>query len=908
MIKENAHETQQDTAIFPHIGPRIARRFTECGLEPRRLRANIGATLDSIFRRTQRGYCSASAEYRQRHLLIYDDEQGGEPLFSETQSIAVDASGRFKAQIGATLINGIPIDLFASGEARWLAVQVAGEPAQPRILLASVPYAMKAADADTLGGLPASAFALAGTENFAPAALTANVTPNADPPVTTTGGFSGYIPVFNSSSSIVNSTIFQNANGIGINGVAYAALDVSGRTIFRGTMVVSRNGDATATSGVGSVPLQFWANDWNSTIDGPVQPVMQLQAEPTGNNTASPGATLNLLYNNGTVLNASETGLYFNANGTIHFAPGQTFPIVGTGGGTITAVTAGTALTGGGTTGPVTLNVDTTKVPLLSSTNTFEASQALSTGDLSLGSTFNATTGVINIGGIPFLHGFSKGNQNVFVGNAGNFTTTGTANAATGFGALSSQTSGGLNTASGSGALLADTTGSGNTAAGADALASVTTGGSNTGVGVFAGPTSGTLSNTTAVGANAKVGQSNSLVLGNTNSTPGAKFVNVGIGTETPASILEASVNVSSALGPVLTLTNPGGATAHTSTNAGTAESIDFNSYIPSSSPEGNLPAARIEAVDNGFYSDNLIFSSKFASGESSFLQQNLTIQANGQVAVGLPTSGFLPTLSALLTVFDTGPTGWDGIDTTGGAEVGAGIFATGGDETASSSIQGGTGGNFVGGYSPGTTGDGIDATPGDASFSSGAGWAGLFIGDIDVTGVVFGSVKDFRIDHPLDPANKYFVHSSVESSEMMNIYSGNVVTDELGLATITLPDWFEAENADFRYQLTTIGRQAQAWIAEEVGNGQFKIATNASRVKVSWQITGVRQDAYAKANPLVVEQEKPANEKGFYIHPELFGQPAEKQTEWSRRPQQMQRMKAMREKQNLKAENTTAR
>ena len=305
--------------------------------------------------------------------------------------------------------------------------------------------------------------------------------------------------------------------------------------------------------------------------------------------------------------------------------------------------------------------------------------------------------------------------------------------------------------------------------------------------------------------------------------------------------------------------------------------------------------------MDNGFYSDNLIFSSKFASGEFSFLQQNLTIQSNGQVAVGLPTSGFLPTLSALLTVFDTGPTGWDGIDTTGGAEVGAGIFATGGDETASSSIQGGTGGNFVGGFSPGTTGDGIDATPGDASFSSGAGWAGLFIGDIDVTGVVFGAVKDFRIDHPLDPANKYLVHASVESSEMVNIYSGNVTTDELGLATVKLPDWFEAENADFRYQLTVIGgRFAQAIVSKEIASHQFTISTNASNVKVSWQVTAVRQDAYAKAHPLVVEQQKPAPERGFYQNPELFGQPAEKQTEWGRHPQQMQRMKETRDRQRL--------
>ena len=135
----------------------------------------------------------------------------------------------------------------------------------------------------------------------------------------------------------------------------------------------------------------------------------------------------------------------------------------------------------------------------------------------------------------------------------------------------------------------------------------------------------------------------------------------------------------------------------------------------------------------------------------------------------------------------------------------------------------------------------------------------------------------------------------------MMNIYSGNVTTDELGLATVTLPDWFEVANTDFRYQLTAIGRDAHAWIAEEVANKQFKIATNASRVKVSWQITAVRQDAYAKAHPLVVEEEKPANEKGFYQHPELYGQPAEKQTEWARHPGLMQQVKAEREAAKLR-------
>ncbi len=416
-------------------------------------------------------------------FLIYSEETGGDPIFSETQSVAIDATGHFKAQIGATLTNGLPMDLFANGEARWLAVQIAGEPAQSRVLLASVPYALKAADAATLGGLPASAFALAGTKNAASAAvITPDVTATTGAPITTTtGGFAGYLPVFTSPTTISNSTVYQNASGIGINGIPYAALDVTGRTIFRGTMVVSRAGNATSTTGYGSVPLQFFANGWNSTINGPVQPVMQWQAEPTGNNTASPGATLNLLYNNGTVANAVETGLYFNPNGTIHFAAGQTFP-GGGGTGTITGVTAGTALTGGGTTGNVTLNLDTTKVPLLSASNTFTGNQGVN-GNLGVNGvvnagTVNATSG-FDLSGTPFAFG-SQASKSVYLGFAGNSSTTGCCNTADGVNALLVNTTGFDNTGIGSNALVSNTTGTGNTATGAFALQSNTTGNENT--------------------------------------------------------------------------------------------------------------------------------------------------------------------------------------------------------------------------------------------------------------------------------------------------------------------------------------------------------------------------------------------------------------------------------------------
>src|SRR6185295_9797953 len=97
-----------------------------------------------------------------------------------------------------------------------------------------------------------------------------------------------------------------------------------------------------------------------------------------------------------------------------------------------------------------------------------------------------------------------------------------------------------------------------------------------------------------------------------------------------------------------------------------------------------------------------------------------------------------------------------------------------------------------------------------------------------------------------LDPENKYLYHSFVESPDMKNIYDGNVVTDEHGNATVELPDYFEALNRDFRYQLTVIGTFAQAIIAAEIRENRFKIKTNAANVKVSWQVTGIRQDAFA--------------------------------------------------------------
>lgn len=189
--------------------------------------------------------------------------------------------------------------------------------------------------------------------------------------------------------------------------------------------------------------------------------------------------------------------------------------------------------------------------------------------------------------------------------------------------------------------------------------------------------------------------------------------------------------------------------------------------------------------------------------------------------------------------------------------------------------IDSGTGGYFQGGHT------GVYGKGGHYGvFAEGApwvvyanGWSG-FDGDVHVWGVFQATSKWFKIDHPLDPANKYLMHSCVESSEAMNIYNGNIITDGAGLAIVTLPNWFEALNKDFRYQLTVIGSFAQAIVSKEIQNNQFEIRTDKPGVKVSWQVTGVRHDAYMEKHPMQVEVEKTGEEKGKYLSPDAFGLP----------------------------------
>lgn len=187
---------------------------------------------------------------------------------------------------------------------------------------------------------------------------------------------------------------------------------------------------------------------------------------------------------------------------------------------------------------------------------------------------------------------------------------------------------------------------------------------------------------------------------------------------------------------------------------------------------------------------------------------------------------------------------------------------------TSSYGVMGayGTNGNFgaLGAQNAGVRGE----------TNSSNSFAGFFKGNVAVQGRLSKSSGSFKIDHPLDPANKYLYHSFVESPDMMNVYNGNLVLDGAGEATVELPTWFEALNRDFRYQLTCIGEFAEVYVAEEISGNRFKIAGGKPGLKVSWQVTGIRHDAYAEAHRIPVEEMKTGADAGKYLHPAEHGAP----------------------------------
>jgi len=644
---------------------------------------------------------------------LYQEQQGGPPLWMETQNVEPDKTGHYSVLLGSATRQGLPMNMFASGEARWLAIAVQGEPERPRVLMVSVPYALKAVDAETIGGKPASAFMLAPTSTSQSNSAVIGKS-SAPPPALGGSGTTDFIPRWTSSTNLGNSSIFQSSGSkIGIGTTTPAALlDVNGKTDLRGTLTLVPSG-STPTIAI-----------------------------------------------NGSTFSVDNTGL-------VHFISGQTFP----GAGTITGVKAGTGLTGGGTTGKVTLS-------LLTSCATSQVLQ------------WNGTTWVCSNAGTGTITRVTAGTDLTGGGNSGNITLN-----------LDTTKVAQLNTTN---AFTADQT------------------------------VSGSVTATSFFGNGAGLTNVNAALLG---GVAASAFAQLGANNTFTGS--EQRFNNTVIVGPITSFT------------------------------EGQLAAGATSPNNPAF-------------GAVGFTVASGSSLNGGSGIVSFGGSG------DTTTTFNTGGAGISGEGGTGfNGGIGVAGLGAGGGPCCIGSADG-DGGFFEGGSNSFSSGDGVFGL-------TGSGFAGNFSGSINVTGQIFAGVKDFRIDDPLDPANKYLTHSSVESSEMMNIYTGNITTDGQGNATVPLPAWFEVLNTDFRYQLTVIGQFAQAIVARKIANNQFTIRTNVPNVEVSWQVTGVRQDVFAKAHPLVVEEEKETRLRGFYIHPELYGAAPEKQVEWARHPEMMRQSKERR-------------
>jgi hypothetical protein len=278
------------------------------------------------------------------------------------------------------------------------------------------------------------------------------------------------------------------------------------------------------------------------------------------------------------------------------------------------------------------------------------------------------------------------------------------------------------------------------------------------------------------------------------------------------------------------------------------------------------------------------------------------TTQSGGKAVVGIATEGvgiWGETANGNLTAVygvNTSGGGWgvqgvskDGIGVQGTTGRGQGVYGVATDPSlkangvrgVSASAQGNgvygsnsAGGNGVFGRNNAQFVEGVAAVLGVNDASPKKGYAAYFVGPTGTSGSADASAGTYTIDHPQDPANKYLHMSAVASPDLMNVYNGIITTDENGEANVVLPDYVEALNTNFCYQLTVIGTFAQAMISAEVKNDAFGIKTDKPNVKVSWQVTGVRNDPFAQQNRVQTEEDKSADQRGYYRHPEVYGLP----------------------------------
>ena len=664
-------------------------------------------------------------------FAIYRQQEGGAPLWLETQNVAPDANGQYYVLLGSTKSEGVPADLFSDQDQRWLGVKVEGQPEQPRVLMVSVPYAFRAHEAETLGGLPASAFVQANPANVpgaadkipanssAPTSQTSSTNTSPLSPITGSGT-KNFVPIWTSSNALGNSMLFQSGGNVGLGTTTpRAKLDVVGSPTGNSAIGGIRGtGASYGLSGIATA-----SNGYTNGVYG--QSASTSGSGVSGNATATSGYTSGVYGQSSSITGAGVTGFSTATYGQATGVYGQSVNWVGVGGlATATSCSPAYGVWG----------------------------DSLSTNGSGVAGYADATSG-----GTNGVFGQSASvNGNGVSGYA--IATSGITNGVYGQ-TFSTQ------------------------GAGVNGQASATSGYTS---GVF-----GASASTSGSGVNGAA----TATSGYTNGVHGSTASETGNGVSGYASN-PAATNSYGVSGTTASTGFGAGVIGNAQATTGTA----FGVFGGANSPNG------------------------------------AAIYGYSSATSGSPVA---------IVGFVESPGGTAGRFT---AHSGSGLL-----------LQGTSGGSFT------------------QVFTVDASGNGYFAGNLNVTGNLTKGSGSFKIDHPLDPANMFLSHSFVESPDMMDVYNGNTTTDKRGRSIVTLPDYFQALNTDFRYQLTVIGQFAQAIVAREISDNHFTIKTSKPGVKVSWQVTGIRHDAYANVHRVPVEEEKPEQERGKYLHPEAFGASGDK-------------------------------
>jgi hypothetical protein len=244
---------------------------------------------------------------------IFGEPEGGQPIWSETQNVQLDHQGRYTALLGSMSALGLPVDIFANREARWIETSADGFPRNARIPLVTVPYALKAADADTFAGRPVS--------NFVQMEQLTQILNNAlSQPIARESGSALVVQ----SNSAVETASSQSS--------LFARLDLTNEfplsQSFQGGAILPAMATAprNSTAGMPSTGLDLIASVFNLKAESAQNELFRWQAEPVQSGTASPSARLSLLFgSNGAT--PKDTGFFINSDGTLGIVAGQQIPL-----------------------------------------------------------------------------------------------------------------------------------------------------------------------------------------------------------------------------------------------------------------------------------------------------------------------------------------------------------------------------------------------------------------------------------------------------------------------------------------------------------------------------------------------------------------------------------------------------